>query len=67
MICNYFNEIMIYSSKYEAILKILLLYLVYRVDVEECYLYLILLGSARTFVFLVGEGLFFPIDETRCS
>ena len=35
---------------------------------EECSLDLIfLLGTARPFVFLVGEGLFFPIDETRFS
>ena len=26
-----------------------------------------LLGAARPFGFLVGEGLFFPIDETRFS
>ena len=36
---------------------------------EECSLDLIyLLGAARPFDFLVGgEGLFFPIDETRFS
>ena len=33
---------------------------------EECSLDLIfLLGAARPFVYPVGEGLFFPIDETR--
>ena len=33
---------------------------------EECSLDLIfLLGTARLFVFLVGDGLFFPIDETK--
>ena len=26
-----------------------------------------LLGLAKPFIFLVGEGLFFPIDETRFS
>ena len=26
-----------------------------------------LLGTARAFSFLVGEGLFIPIDETRFS
>ena len=26
-----------------------------------------LLGTARPLIFLVGEGLFFPIDETRFS
>ena len=35
---------------------------------EECSLNLIfLLGTARPFGCLVGEGLFFPIDETRFS
>ena len=35
---------------------------------EECSTDLIfLLGTARPFSFLVGEGLFFPIDETRFS
>ena len=33
---------------------------------EECSLDLIFLkGTARLFVFLVGDGLFFPIDETK--
>ena len=35
---------------------------------QECSLDLIfLLGAARPFGFFVGEGLFFPIDETRFS
>ena len=35
---------------------------------EECSLDLIFLfGAARPFGFLVGEGLFFSIDETRFS
>ena len=39
-----------------------------RVGMEECSLVLIfLLGAARPFGFLVGEGLFFPTDETRFS
>ena len=34
----------------------------------KCSLYFIfLLGVARPFDFLVGEGLFFPIDEARFS
>ena len=53
---------MIYSSKIEAILKILLLYLVKRCG--EMLSRFFLLGTARPFGFLVGEGLFFPIDET---
>ena len=54
---------MLYSSKYEAVA------VPGRVGVEECYLYLISLGSARPFVsfFWWGRGLFFPIDETRFS
>ena len=33
---------------------------------EECSLDLIFLfGTARLFVFLVGDGLCFPIDETK--
>ena len=39
-----------------------------RVGVEECSLDLIfLLGAARPFGFLVGEGRFIPIDETIFS
>ena len=35
---------------------------------EECYLDLIFfIRAARPFGFLVREGLFFPIDETRFS
>ena len=34
---------------------------------KECSIDLFLLGAARPFVFLVGEGLFFLIDETRFS
>ena len=34
----------------------------------ECSLdFIFLFGVARPFDFLVGEGLFFPIDETRFS
>ena len=44
---------MLYSSKYEAVA------VPGRVGVEECYLYLILLGSARLFVFSGGGGAVF--------
>ena len=53
-------ECMINSSKYEAILKIMLLYLVERYGGM-----LSRLGTARPFGFLVGAV--FPIDETRFS
>ena len=54
---------MIYSSKYKAILKFFSV--PGRVGMEECSLDLIFsCGAARPLGFLVGEGLFFPIDET---
>ena len=35
---------------------------------ERCFLdFIFVLGAARIFVFLMGEGLFYPIDETRFS
>ena len=54
-------EDIIYSSKYGAILKILLLYLVERYG-GMLSRFDFLIGTARPFGFLVGEGLFFPID-----
>ena len=44
-----------------------LCYCTCRVGVGECSLNLsfYLLWTARPFGFLMGEGLFFPIDETR--
>ena len=60
---------MIYSSKYEAILKILLA-VPGRVGMEECSLeWIFLLGTARPFGFLMWEALLFflPTDETRFS
>ena len=60
---------MIYSSKYEAILKILMLYLVERYG-GMLSRFDFFLGTARPF-FVVGGGggvgLFFPKDETRFS
>ena len=59
---------MIYSSKYEVILKIMFL-CPGRVGVEERSLDLIFIrGAARPFGFLVGRrAVFFSIDETRFS
>ena len=56
-------ECMIYSSKYKAILKIMLLYLVEYRGMHSRFDFL--LDTARPYVFLVGG--FFLIDETRFS
>ena len=52
---------MIYGSKYETILKILLVFLV------GCSLDLIFLIRDRPFGFLVGRGTFFQQFKTRFS
>ena len=49
----------LYSSKYEAILKILLLYLVELVWRNMLSTFDFLLGEARQFGFLVGNGAVF--------
>ena len=52
---------MIYSSKYEAILKMQLLYLVEKVGMKECSIDLLFfkLGTDHL-VFWWGKGLLFP-------